>query len=178
MTAVTVRSVASAEDLQSFKAMTVSYLEWLNEDLCFQGIEDELSGLPGCYSPDAQGCMLLAFSTSSAGGEVCIGAVALRALQGKQTDGLTKVSSVPVDDICEMKRLFVLPEHHGKGAGAALARAVMQRATELGYKAMVMDTLERLEGANKLYRSLGFENIEPYNHCPLPGVLYFFKLLR
>lgn len=42
---------------------------------------------------------------------------------------------------------------------------------------MVLDTLERLTGANRLYASLGFQPIERYNSCPLPGVLYFGRRL-
>ena len=52
---------------------------------------------------------------------------------------------------------------------------ITQAAQELGYKAMVLDTLERLSGANKVYKKLGFELCERYNDCPLPGVLYFMK---
>ena len=42
---------------------------------------------------------------------------------------------------------------------------------------MVLDTLERLTGANRLYAGMGFEPIERYNDCPLPGVLYFGRRL-
>lgn len=42
---------------------------------------------------------------------------------------------------------------------------------------MVLDTLERLEGANRLYAVLGFRQSERYNDCPLPGVLYFARPL-
>lgn len=52
-------------------------------------------------------------------------------------------------------RLFVMPGHHGLGAGAALVRALLPAAAALGYRAMVLDTLERLEGANRLYRRRG-----------------------
>lgn len=45
-----------------------------------------------------------------------------------------------------------MPGHHGLGAGAALVRALLPAAAALGYRAMVLDTLERLEGANRLYR--------------------------
>ena len=42
---------------------------------------------------------------------------------------------------------------------------------------MVLDTLERLSGANKLYAALGFELCQRYNDNPLPGVLYFARRL-
>eukprot|EP00884_Botryococcus_braunii_P007658 jgi/Botrbrau1/16894/Bobra.150_2s0107.1 len=44
-----------------------------------------------------------------------------------------------------------------------------------GYKAVVLDTLERLTAANKLYAGLGFEQCAPYYRNPLPGVIYWYK---
>lgn len=119
-----------------------------------------------------------AASASTAGEEV-IGAVALRRLVGHTPtlgpgDGL---EGVPLEGVCEMKRLFVLEHHHGLGAGAALARALLGAAAARGYRLMVLDTLERLGGANRLYRRLGFQPCQRYNDCPLPGVLYFARRL-
>ncbi len=48
-----------------------------------------------------------------------------------------------------------MPGHHGLGAGAALVRALLSAAVALGYRVMVLDTLERLAGANRLYRRQG-----------------------
>jgi putative acetyltransferase len=170
-TGITVQRIADPTQLQQFKDMTMKYLEWLAEDLCFQSIDDELDGLPGCYAPAAGGTMLLACTATG----TCIGAVALRALAGKQTEGLCDVDGIPVEQLAEMKRLFVVPEHHGAGVGAALANAVIEEAVTLGYTGMVLDTLERLTGANALYKKLGFQPCPAYNFCPLPGVLYWMK---
>lgn len=182
--AVVVRPVHNQQQLKEFRRVTAAYLEWLGEDLSFQQIEAELASLPGSYAADKRGAMLLAYSRAADAGAAssgtgegleCVGAVALRPLAGH-------TSTVPADgsvaghrlaDVCEMKRLFVMPGHHGLGAGAALVRALLPAAAALGYRAMVLDTLERLEGANRLYRRLGFQPCERYNDCPLPGVLYF-----
>ena len=124
--------------------------------------------------------MLLAYADDRGSGAAgVIGAVALRQLAGHTptlADG-DAVSGVPLAGVCEMKRLFVLAEHHGLGAGAALSRALLREAAARGYELMVLDTLERLEGANRLYARLGFQPCDPYNDCPLPGVLYFAKRL-
>jgi len=162
--------------------MTRAYLEWLGEDLGFQGVERELTSLPGAYAADRGGCMLLARwaegrSPTDTTAGIVIGAVALRALSGYQDPALNSVADLPVQHLCEMKRLFVLPEHQGRGAGTALTQAVVHEAGAAGYKAMVLDTLDRLDGANRVYRSHGFQPCERYKDCPLDGVLYFMKRL-
>ncbi|KAI7836857.1 hypothetical protein COHA_009310 [Chlorella ohadii] len=181
---VSVLPVTTQEQLTQFREVTRKYLEWLGEDLSFQQIESELASLPGSYANEAGGCMLLAVAAadSSSGGDgsgEVIGAVALRRLEGHTSTVQPGqlVAGVPLERVCEMKRLFVLAEHHGLGAGAALVRALLVEAAQRGYSVMVLDTLERLEGANRLYCRLGFGPSERYNDCPLPGVLYFARRL-
>ena len=70
------------------------------------------------------------------------------------------------DTTCEMKRMFVPPELHGRGIGRALADAIIERARELGYASMVLDTSIRQQEAQTLYRKLGFEPTEPYYDMP------------
>lgn len=96
---------------------------------------------PGDHvSPD--GCLLLARQE----GLTC-GCIAL----GRLTDG-----------ICEMRTLFVRPEFRGSGAGRKLAEACLAQARLLGYRAIRLDTLAFMEGAQSLYQSMGFHPIEPY----------------
>jgi ribosomal protein S18 acetylase RimI-like enzyme len=71
------------------------------------------------------------------------------------------------NDICEMKRLFVLPQYQGRGIGRALAGSVIEEARNLGYKRMRLDTVESMQAAQKLYISLGFKTINAYCYNPL-----------
>ena len=127
------------------------YQAWLGVPLDFQDFEAELAALPGAYAPP-HGALLLA---ESAG--VPVGCVALR----------------PLDDgICEMKRLYVDEGWRGAGLGRALARSIIDAARAAGYRAMRLDTLERLGAANRLYRELGFRPCAPYCHNPLEGAVF------
>jgi GNAT superfamily N-acetyltransferase len=63
------------------------------------------------------------------------------------------------DSFCEMKRMFVYPEFHGKGIGYALAKAIIDEAKKIGYSNMKLDTSIRQIEAQKLYQGFGFKNI-------------------
>ena len=130
----------------SVRELFIQYADSLGFDLEFQGFSRELAELPGDYKSPA-GCMLLAEATDG-----YAGCVALRPLH---------------NNICEMKRLFVIPEYQGCGIGRALAEAVIGGARKQGYQRMRLDTVESMKAAQGLYFSLGFKTIEAYCHNPL-----------
>ena len=128
------------------RELFIQYADSLGFDLEFQGFSRELAELPGDYKLPA-GCILLAEIDDG-----YAGCVALRPLQ---------------DDICEMKRLFVLPRFQGQGVGKALANAVIEEARRKSYARMRLDTIESMKAAQGLYISLGFKEIDAYCHNPL-----------
>jgi ribosomal protein S18 acetylase RimI-like enzyme len=76
------------------------------------------------------------------------------------------------DATCEMKRLYVRPEHRRTGLGRRLVLASMAQACALGYERMRLDTLDRMTEAQRLYRSVGFHPIPPYGAHPVPGTQF------
>ena len=156
--ALTIRQADGPEDLNVIRTLFRAYVDWLAIDLSYQGFEEELAGLPGKYAPPS-GALFLA---NSADGEV-LGCVALRPF-GKE-------------GACEMKRLYVLPEGRGQGAGAALVAAALQAAEAAGYTEMLLDTLPTMTGAIKLYRAAGFEEIAAYYETPISETVFFGKKL-
>ena len=146
----------SHTDILAVRSLFVEYAENLGVDLCFQGFQEELDGLPGAYAPP-DGRLLLAID-----GDWAVGCVAIRKLG---------------DGICEMKRLYVKSAYRGQGLGRRLAEAVIAEARAIGYGKMRLDSLTSLEEAAGLYRSLGFVEILPYRYNPLPDAVFMELLL-
>ena len=141
----------TSDDFAHARRLFRAYAEWLEVDLCFQGFERELSELPGCYARP-EGRLLLAW----VGSEV-VGCVGLRPLE---------------PGICEMKRLWVEPGFAGRGIGRRLTETIIERAREIGFRRMRLDTIpERMPAAQHLYAALGFREIPAYYHSPLAGVV-------
>lgn len=147
---------ASPEQMERIRSLFREYQAHIAVDLCFQSFEEELAGLPGKYAPPA-GRLLLAYWE----GELA-GCVAMRPLE---------------EAICEMKRLFVRPQFHGKQIGWALAQRIVQEGKEAGYGQMRLDTLPIMGKAQGLYETLGFRDIAPYCANPVPGVRYMELVL-
>ena len=149
----TIRPVRSTEDLVATAVLFRDYEASLDTDLCFQGFEEEVAGLPGKYAPP-RGALFIAVA---ADGET-VGCVALR--------------PVEPDGACEMKRLYVAPQGRGQGLGRALMQAVIDEATRIGYREMRLDTLPSMTTAQAMYREAGFVPIAPYYETPVGGTVF------
>ena len=141
--------------LEATREIFREYAQGLGVDLCFQNFDRELAELPGDYAAP-QGALLLAFVDDELAG----------------SGALRPVADVDYANACEMKRLYVRRPFRRFGLGRILAQALMDRATEAGYSAMLLDTLDDMEAARGLYETLGFEIIPPYYFNPIAGAHY------
>jgi ribosomal protein S18 acetylase RimI-like enzyme len=66
----------------------------------------------------------------------------------------------------EVKHLWLAPAARGRGAGRRLLDELERRAVAYGAEELVLDTNASLAAAGGLYRSSGFNPIEPYNANP------------
>ncbi|MFH8133218.1 GNAT family N-acetyltransferase [Pantoea osteomyelitidis] len=68
-------------------------------------------------------------------------------------------------DICELQKMYFLPELRGFGLARDLALRAMDYARERGFKRCYLETTGNLTRAIKLYESLGFEHIDGALGC-------------
>jgi len=59
-------------------------------------------------------------------------------------------------DVCELRKMYFLPESRGRGAGRAMITRCLDTARELGFKRCYLETLTGMDAAQALYRKQGF----------------------
>ena len=144
------------EERAVVRSLFEEYAASLTIDLSFQHFDEELRGLPGKYAlPD--GRLYIARAD-----DLVAGCVALRRLDATR---------------CEMKRLYVRKSFRGMGIGRLLAERVVADAADMGYAAILLDTLQSMSGALALYRAMGFTETGAYCHNPQPDAVYMEKVL-
>ena len=153
---VVYKKLETDEEIIKTKDLIMDYIKWINQDLSFQGIDDELENFPNKYK-EPSGAFIIAKEN-----ENVIGCVGLKNLDSKT---------------CEMKRLYVNDNYKGKGIGKKLVEKIIEEAKIKNYEKMRLDTLKTMEVALKTYSKSGFYKIEPYYNNPHDGVIYLEKIL-
>lgn len=89
-------------------------------------------------------------------------------LAGEVVGGCGLASFNGSSEVCELKKLFILPEGRGHGLGKRLTIACLDYARTQGYQSCYLDTLISMKVAVRLYESLGFDHLD----APLAGTLH------
>lgn len=153
---LSIKIVHSAVEIQQIRELFLTYAESRGFDAALGDFQAELDTLPGKYASPA-GCLLLATKADKA-----LGCLAYQRLD---------------EEICEMKRMFVLPDYRGQGIGNQLVKRLLTEAHSAGYQRMRLDTHPQMQQAARLYQRLGFYPIARYNQNPTPGIRFFEKIL-
>ncbi|CAE8592736.1 unnamed protein product [Polarella glacialis] len=177
--------------LRGIRRLFTDYNEYLLTVGCdvalFQGFELELAALPGKYSPEANGMLVLcsvadAATCSSDSSAPILATLELDASNLSGSAALTAgepvaciaLRSLEEAGVGELKRMFISAAGRRQGLGESLSKLIMSGARARGYSKLRLDTLERLPAAVALYEhKLGFRRIGAYCHNPLPDALYF-----
>ncbi|EPE06318.1 gnat family [Ophiostoma piceae UAMH 11346] len=161
----------TAQDLKDVAELFLEYTQGLGIDLSYQSFDEELANLPGKYALPT-GALLIARATehATAAPGKPIGCAAIRPLPIAKIDTETRDETAKR---CELKRLYVRADARGTGLGETLARRAVSEAMALGYTEMVMDTLESMTQARRLYTKLGFAETTAYYETPIVETIFY-----
>ncbi|MBE0391417.1 GNAT family N-acetyltransferase [Flavobacterium sp. PL002] len=77
------------------------------------------------------------------------------------------------ESICELQKMYFLPETRGLGLGAKMMDTCLKNAKEMGFESCYLETMPFMLGAQKLYKKSGFEYIDGpmgstgHTSCPI-----------
>jgi GNAT superfamily N-acetyltransferase len=152
---VMIYQVETMEHRDSVRQLFWEYLHWantkINEEFGFNFdietmLEEDMQNLDKFYPPD--GRLLLADSDNQVAGIAC----------------LRKIKN----DICEVKRMYVREAFRGTGIGRMLLDKLIEAAQDSGYPRVRLDSARFMYEAHSLYRSFGFQEIDPYPESEIP----------
>jgi putative acetyltransferase len=67
------------------------------------------------------------------------------------------------DAVCELRKMYFLPEARGMGAGTAMMQACLQAARDFDFSHCYIETLNGMDAAMRLYEKTGFQRL----HAPM-----------
>lgn len=69
------------------------------------------------------------------------------------------------DTICELQKMYFLPESRGLGVGSEMMQQCLAFAQSVGFKKCYLETMPYMHAAQKLYLKFGFHYIEAPMGC-------------
>ena len=91
--------------------------------------------------------------------------------------GSVAVSKID-DEKCELRKLYILKEHRGRGFGQILLDRAIDFASLNGYRKMELEVSEKHKGAIRFYKKLGFANTGIRSCCPRCDFIYAKELQK
>jgi len=161
---LSIAQVRTPAEIAAVEALLREYTTWAysleaESDFAptFEGLERELSTLPGIYSPPA-GRLLLATQDGKPAG--CIALKPHDAANG------------------ELKRVYVRSEFRGLSIGRHLVAAAIGEARSIGYRRLVLDSHVSMTNAHALYESAGFRRVPAPSDFPesLRAIVVFMEM--
>jgi GNAT superfamily N-acetyltransferase len=153
-----IRRAESEKDIAQVRELVWEYLQWVNSRgreeygegtvLDIEAMLEQTVAEEGMFSPP-DGRLLLAVEGTEAAGVA----------------GLRRMR----DEIGEIKRMYTRPSHRRRGIARALLDELIGEARSIGYRVLRLDTGEIMREALALYRSAGFQEIEPYPESEAPA---------
>ena len=129
--------VRDCDDYEVVKPLFLEYSQIKGAESCFVSFDKELEDLDAYYRG---GALMVGYENGEP-----VSCAALKKIDA---------------DSCEGKRLFIKPEHRGKGYSKIILHALIEKAKSLGFKEIVFTTKPSvMKTAYALYQRMGFEKL-------------------
>lgn len=149
----TLREARSDREYEIAVDLFREYASHIGFDLSFQNFEDEICKIKNHYSRPS-GQLIIVYDNR----KNPVGCFGIRTWE---------------DSICELKRMYLKKEARGKGVGKMMMTKALEIGRNLNFELMRLDTLPTMVKAIKLYRYMGFYEIEGYRFNPFKDAKYF-----
>ena len=63
-------------------------------------------------------------------------------------------------NVCELQKMYFTPEARGFGLGSKMMKTCLEKAKDFGFEKCYLETLPYMEEARKLYRKVGFKDLD------------------
>ncbi len=136
--AIEVRPIARGDDAAVAAIIREVMTEFGATGPGFAIVDPEVDAMYDAYRPPGAGYFVL-----DAGGRL-VGGAGFGALAGGEAG------------VCELRKMYFLPEARGLGLGQLLLERTQQAAVAAGYHTMYLETLGTMRQARKLYEAAGF----------------------
>lgn len=90
---------------------------------------------------------------------VVAGGAGIAALAGTGDTSLAEQATRQTSEVCELRKMYFLPELRGLGAGSALMRTCLDAARRFKYREVYLETLTGMDAAVMLYERTGFKRL-------------------
>lgn len=151
-----IRHAVTAEDMAAARSLVEAFIKELPVSVNFQDIHGELDDFPARFES------VLVAETKDC--EI-VGVVALK--------DLTQYAA----GTCELKRMYVSPAVRGSSVGKRMVDQLVADAQARGYTRMLLDTLERLAPAVRLYTRCGFQRRSAYYDNPYDDAVFMERTI-
>lgn len=129
--------VKVCNNTEIIKKLFVEYSKIQGAESCFVSFDKELNDLSGFYEG---GVMLVGYEDENP-----IACIAIKKID---------------DETCEAKRLFIKPEHRGKGYARIMLNSMLDEVRKLGFKKVTFTTKPSvMQIGYGLYKRMGFEEV-------------------
>ena len=130
------------------------------------GYEHELRDVRGRVDAGAEVMVAVSTEGALAGGVTYVG------------EPSNKYAEFNDADAAGFRMLAVAPDQQNSGAGSALTKWCVDRATATGRKRIIIHSTQWMTTAHRIYERLGFERAEHLDWSPVPGFLLMAFVLE